>query len=308
MKELSIVIPFFNEAENLKRTIESIRETENSPVEIILVNDHSDDNYPYEDIAEMFETKLIKNELRMGPAASRERGIKIISTPFFLTIDGHMQFYKDNWHGTILKQLKENEQRIYCCQTKVLNEHWEIEAGKPYGAKVNLNGPADKLLEPEWIYTDSAPEASIIEIPCILGATYFTSKPYWRYLRGLEGLKDYGNEEPYISMKAWAEGGGCWLLKTVTIGHVYKQSLTFPTSPENRIYNKLFIAELLLPSISKQDIFKKIEQQTPKEFEKAKKYLIQNSKQIKELKQYYTSILKKDLNNYLLEHNIIQNK
>ena len=44
MKALSIVIPVFNEAENLEHTLKSIRETEGCPVDIIVVDDHSEDS------------------------------------------------------------------------------------------------------------------------------------------------------------------------------------------------------------------------------------------------------------------------
>lgn len=47
MKALSIVIPVFNEAENLEHTLKSIRETECCPVDIIVVDDHYEDSYPY---------------------------------------------------------------------------------------------------------------------------------------------------------------------------------------------------------------------------------------------------------------------
>lgn len=308
MNELSIIIPFFNEAENLERTLKSIRDTESAPVTIVLVNDNSDDNYPYRELAETFEALLIENEKRMGPAISREKGIATIETPFFLTIDGHMQFYKNDWHHSIVEQLKSNERSLYCCQTQVLNEEWNLEAGKPFGARINFSGPAEKLLEPEWNYEDPAPELPLIEIPCVLGATYFTSLKYWQHIRGLEGLKMYGNEEPYISLKAWVEGGGCRLLKTVSIGHVYKEVLPFTAPLTSRIYNRLLIAELLLPPKLKQNIYAKTEGEYPIEYKVAKEELIQSSNKLKELKKYYQDTFKRNINDYLFENNILKNR
>ena len=46
MKELSIVIPFMNEGENLKRTLISIVETATCPIDVIIVNDNSTDGNP----------------------------------------------------------------------------------------------------------------------------------------------------------------------------------------------------------------------------------------------------------------------
>lgn len=241
---------------------------------------------------------MIENDKRIGPAACREMGISAIETPYLLTVDAHMQFYKNDWCNAIIKQLRKRTNSIYCCQTRVLNENWEIEAGTPFGARINFTDD-EKLLEPEWVYEDISPESGLIEIPCVLGATYFTSKSYWKYLRGLEGLKMYGNEEPYISVKAWLEGGGCFLLKEIAIGHVYRKVLPFSDGITYRIYNKLLIAETLFPTDLKQTIYSKIEKLSPAEFREAKEWLIKNYTSIKELKQYYKTILNKDINGYI---------
>ena len=60
------------------------------------------------------------------------------------------------------------------------------------------------------------------QIACILGACYAASKRYWNSIRGLEGLMHYGSEETYLSLKAWMEGGGCYLLPHITFGHIYR--------------------------------------------------------------------------------------
>lgn len=115
----------------------------------------------------------------------------------------------------------------------------------------------------------------------------------------MEGLKMYGNEEPYISVKAWMEGGGCFLLKEIAIGHVYRKVLPFSDGITYRIYNKLLIAETLFPTDLKQTIYSKIEKLSPAEFREAKEWLIKNYTSIKELKQYYKTILNKDINGYI---------
>lgn len=304
MKALSIVIPTFNEAENLERTLKSIRETERYPVDIIVVDDHSDDGYPYRQLVSEYNITLIENKERIGPAMCREKGIREITTPYFLTIDGHMQFHQDEWYSKIVECLEEDERRMCCCQTEVLDSNWNVEEkGLTLGAEIGFYAEADKVLEPVWVHSDSEPSFPIIKIPCVLGATYFTSKCYWQYLRGLEGLKLYGCEEPYISIKAWQEGGGCYLLNKVTIGHVYKEVLPYSVPLAIFLYNKLLIAELLLPIWLKQRIYGKLECYYPQEFKEAKDCLIRESAQIKELKQYYLSTFKGNVEGYFSQNN-----
>ena len=66
-----------------------------------------------------------------------------------------------------------------------------------------------------------------------------------------------------------------------------------------KIYNKLLIAETLFPTDLKQTIYSKIEKLSPAEFREAKEWLIKNYTSIKELKQYYKTILNKDINGYI---------
>lgn len=101
MKELSIVIPFMNEGENLKRTLISIMETATCPIDIIAINDNSTDDYPYMELEKSFGIRMIENDKRIGPAACREMGISAIETPYLLTVDAHMQFYKNDWCNAI---------------------------------------------------------------------------------------------------------------------------------------------------------------------------------------------------------------
>ena len=44
---LTVVIPFYNEGEEVKNTLESIRQTVGDEVEVILVDDCSDDGWDY---------------------------------------------------------------------------------------------------------------------------------------------------------------------------------------------------------------------------------------------------------------------
>ena len=104
-----------------------------------------------------------------------------------------------------------------------------------------------RLIDVSWRDEESLPDSPTEPIPAVLGAGYAASKRYWKHLRGLEGLKSYGSDEPYMSLKAWMEGGCCTLLKNVVIGHIYRKSSPFKRFTEEEIYNRLLVANLLLP-------------------------------------------------------------
>ena len=81
----------------------------------------------------------------------------------------------------------------------------------------------------------------------VLGAGYAASVRYWQYLKGLQGLSKYGNDESLISFKVWREGGRCLLVKDVVIGHIYRSSSPYKHYREEEVANYLLVSYLIFP-------------------------------------------------------------
>lgn len=120
--KLTIIIPFLNEGEEIRKTVESIRATVENEVEIILIDDSSCDEYDYVSVAHEYKAQYIYNENRLGVAASRDRGGSMCKTPYFLLLDGHMRFYKKYWNREIINILENDDRVLLCCQSKVLEK------------------------------------------------------------------------------------------------------------------------------------------------------------------------------------------
>lgn len=257
MNELSIIIAFRNENTEIEQTISEIKRTVGGAVDIILVNDASEDNYDYKAVAYKYNTTYVENSERQGCAASREIGIMASQTPYIFIIDGHMRFYDSNWHRIIIDAVKNNPRSIYCCKCQSWNYETKKESkAKPgYGAYFDSYGPKKHhIIEVRWISKDICPEKDTVEIPCVLGACYAASKDYWNYLLGLRGLKLYSCDEAYVSIKAWMEGGGCRLLKNLTVGHLFRNQAPYKISENEFHYNKYFISETIFPEAIKEKI------------------------------------------------------
>lgn len=82
-KKLTVIIPFLNEKYEVENTLQSIRLHSTDDIEIILINDASDDGFDYRCIAEKYGAKYIENPNRLGVAASRDLGVKLCQTPYF---------------------------------------------------------------------------------------------------------------------------------------------------------------------------------------------------------------------------------
>lgn len=69
---LTIIIPFVNEKYELYATLESIKQYSSKIVDVILINDASDDGFDYEHLAEIYNAIYIEHKERVGVAASRD--------------------------------------------------------------------------------------------------------------------------------------------------------------------------------------------------------------------------------------------
>jgi glycosyltransferase involved in cell wall biosynthesis len=306
---LSIIIPFLNESNEVENTLESIRSHSDNNIEIIIINDASTDNYNYRSIAEKYNAQYIVNEVRIGVAASRDKGISLSSTPYFLLLDAHMRFYDNLWVEKIISQLKHDERTILCCQTKILGIENSSVVEKQntsitYGAFIDFH-TSNNLLGASWTHLEAPDnyDLTVTPIACILGAGYACSKRYWQYLNGLEGLISYGSDETYISLKVWLEGGKCLLLKDVIIGHIYRTQFPYVVESLHTLYNRLLIAELLLPTFYKKKAFSVTKHQNLSMYNEIIFLLKENENQISRLKNYYTKIFKRKFDDYLRLNN-----
>ncbi len=299
--KLTVIIPFANEGSEVENTLNSIFEYSDNNVNVIVINDASDDNFDYKNLPSNYAITYIENEQRLGVAASRELGVGVCKTEYFLLLDAHMRFYNDKWIGRITEELDKDPRTLVCAQTKVLRKNGDIvieEDSQPLvefsAAYINYYSLFG-FLEPEWvkIKKDTSIEPTV-SVPCILGAAYACSKKYWQYLRGLDGLLSYGNDEVLISLKVWLEGGTCKLLKDIEIGHIYRDVPPYPHTSETRTYNRLYISYLLLPNALKKKTFAVEKFKSPENYYRSLLLFYRNFEHIVNMKSDLNSKFTKD--------------
>lgn len=253
MPELTVVIPIANEGWELTRTVKEIRQTAENEVDVMLVDDHSEDNYDYAGVAARYGCSYIRNPFRVGAGGSRNIGMSRVKTPYALLVDSHMFFSGNDWWRRIAEELRLDDRAVYCtkgmthsCEDFVASGEYR-PTGATFGAYIRLMGDRYlEILEPRWIAGSKIPRETVVDIPCVLGATYGVSTRYWQAIGGLDGLKAYGGEELHLSLKTWMEGGRCRLITDVQIGHLYRQRHTYPTSWDSYFHNKILTIRTLL--------------------------------------------------------------
>ena len=293
--ELTLIIPFLNEGVEVVHTVQSVRNFVHDRVDILVINDQSDDGYDYRSDLSSYNVTYISNKQRKGVAASRDYGVSLCTTPYFLLLDAHMRFYNGHWLDRIVSILKENDRCLLCCQTLFLqkDQYGKVSENEkclnPFGAYYPFN-KKNYLSDITWNYVETCPDKSVESVAAVLGAGYAASRRYWDYLKGLSGLLYYGGDEAYISLKVWMEGGQCLLLKDIIIGHIYRDQAPYRRYSDKEIYNSLFISYLLFPQswycLSFAIAFKK----DKKTFVEARRLMESRRFEIESYKSYYKRI------------------
>lgn len=223
-----------------------------------MVNDASNDGFDYEGLSDRYHVrKYVRHKTRRGSGPSKQEGIRLCKTPFFLVIDAHMRFYDDGWWRRIPEAVRTDENAIYCCVCKPWDAETKTERQNNLdkGAYlVVLNESTHQILDIKWNYMPLPYGETISDIPCILGACYAGTKKYWHYLNGYQGLKKYGCEEAFLSIKAWASGGRCRIIRDIKIGHLFRNAFPYSVKDSEFTFNKYVISFLTMPESVKNKI------------------------------------------------------
>lgn len=217
-KELTVLIPFKNEGEELGRTCKSIRDTARDKVDIVVVNDASDAGFDYKEMVKPYNAKYYENKERLGSSLGKQRCVDLCETPYFLILDSHCRLYTDDWLDKALEVLKKDEDCIYCCKVQYFNDETDHKSSKhmvAYGGFWDYN--IKSLFSCGWNLNKFSDEP--FEIPCLLGANYLCSKRWWNQLEGYRGLRLYGREETYVSWKSRMAGGKVKCIPSIHTGH-----------------------------------------------------------------------------------------
>ncbi len=106
MKKVSIIVPIYNSQDTLVKCIESIISQTYKNIELILINDGSDDNSEQicSDYLKRDNRIIYKYQKNSGPSRSRNLGIQI-SKGYYITFIDSDDFVNDSYIENLVKQL-----------------------------------------------------------------------------------------------------------------------------------------------------------------------------------------------------------
>lgn len=298
MKKLTLIIPFLNEGDEVRKTVGSMLPTAGVDLDLILINDASTDGYDYRSMARNCKAFYIEHMQRKGVAASRDEAIGFCRTPYFLLLDAHMRSYTTGWGHVLLEVLEQYQHAIFCCQTLPLNSNGMLTTGKPsgYGAYIDFDD-----LSVKWNAVDTGPDDTLLPVGCVLGASYATSTRYWKYLKGLTGLRSYGYDEQLISLKCWQAGGTCYLIKEIAFGHIFRtlDQIAYSIPKIDFLFNRFYLAALFFDEDYKQALFNRLRYPDPVVIELINRKIETEKDRIIAQKKYYSRIFRHPLSSVI---------
>ena len=105
--KISVIIPIYNSQNTIKPSIRSIQNQNMKDIEIILVNDNSNDNTSLiinELVKEDKGIKILNNRKNMGTLYSRNIGVLNSKAKYVMNLDNDDLFFDDNVFDTIYKE------------------------------------------------------------------------------------------------------------------------------------------------------------------------------------------------------------
>lgn len=271
--EFSVILTFKNEGIEVEKTIISLLFNDQN-INIILIDDASDDGYNYKELADIFGCFYYRNEVSQGCAGARNVAVTYVNTPYFILMDAHMRFPLEdrNFSQRFINKLKEDENQIVFCNTNVMGSetdedpmfrHYTNEdciatpngsaaIGAFYNDKHEGNDWAGewcyKILDDDdhKINNNKTDEDICVETVSLMGATYATSVNWWNKIQGLKGLYLWGHDEPLLSLKTYLLGGKCVCFKNYAIGHLYRNKPVYGILDSSVVSSNILFIQYLM--------------------------------------------------------------
>jgi hypothetical protein len=278
--EVSICIAYHNDP-FIHDTIKSYLNTSSgAEIEILVYDDASEPplvlSYP--------NTKVINAKVHKGVGFAFD---SLVDKASFETIilSGSDIMSKDGWYDKVVDYINSYPSSIGCsvCLTGDplhTDPNYPVNDNKRYGATIEPFATQETLrtdnqltfTEPYYVgmwnarWIKQEPEDEVSEIPCVYGAQYFTTKSWYKHIRGWDySHRSWGVLEPWLCIKNHLMGGRCHVIKSIESLHIFDkftQDWTKGHRPatkwEDIWHNQVFVAYTMLPTQDFHRLVKKV--------------------------------------------------
>lgn len=238
---ITVIIPAYNDAEQLDNTIISLLDTRSGHgVDVLVIDDASDVKLN----GKVLGAKVIRNRHRLGPGACRDIGLRHCKTDLVLFCDSHMVF------GNGWDKIPDHDEK-----SLISGPYLSLNREKPKitrpdrtfcGAKFFFHKEDDQGCR--IFDTDLLPASNPypVDVSCLVGANYIMYRHRVIELGGFGGLSGWGCDEPLICIKNWLYGGHNVVYAKPLIGHIIQPPPVNRTPKHMILANHLTLAKIFL--------------------------------------------------------------
>jgi len=190
---VSVIIPTLNEGVYLEKTVKSLQETAEGPIELLIVEDNE----------------------REGMRVCVNRGARASKGEFLFSLDGHCSV-SPGWDRYLKESCGDGVVVVQAQLDAIDKETWG-SLGHNYSNVYLTEHLVEKWGEP---YTDSG----VHELMGMTGCGYLCRRTTWDFIGGYdEGLGRFGANGPELASKVWLSGGRVLVDCRVIVGHLFKK-------------------------------------------------------------------------------------
>jgi len=237
--KLSVIISARNEGQEVLNTLASLYATDPQGVEVILVNDHSED-WPKE-IPEYKGLRVLTLELPYyGLYDAIYKASEIMFSDKLFFCNARCRF-TPGWEQAFIKALDAEPHNLFSPTCAVLSyDNDKIEGAElRYGAKIDLFND-----ERQFKYYQLRAIKNKTHKPVAWFGGMAMNRDWFLKLGGFYPLQTRGAMNAYISFKVWKAGGEVKVLDTV-IGNIFRETTSYPVTEAEQIYNYMVLAYVL---------------------------------------------------------------
>lgn len=137
---VSIIIPCYNHGDYIMETIDSVLQQSYKNIEIIIVDDGSDDEHTKE-VLNTIQNPLIKilHQNNAGPGVARNNALKIASGKYFVALDGDDLICKDTIADSVIILESYSKTGVVYGNCQYFGEKSELRKQEPLNISMQIN-------------------------------------------------------------------------------------------------------------------------------------------------------------------------
>jgi len=220
----TVVISSLNEGTSLLRTVRTCLETTRTAcVEILVADDHSEDNSVDEMRRACPEVAVVAHDRRRGVSPTKHLGGSRASGDVLVFLDGHCKPEPGAIDRLIDDVARLDGRAIVtpagCALDTAAWDNRQQQVG--HGYRLELSD-----FSCGWMGTDAMrPRGAFYESPALIGCCLAISRELYAELRGFDaGMKEWGVEDLDFGLKAWLMGSMVLNDPAALVGHRFRRT------------------------------------------------------------------------------------